>query len=69
MYVANSAIGNGANPAQGGTPGGGSGGVIYNDGNTFTLTLIESSLHAWKRRLSPPDPCKASPLALTRLLC
>jgi hypothetical protein len=35
----NRAIGNGANPAKPGTPGGGSGGGIYNDGNTFTLTL------------------------------
>lgn len=35
----NQAIGDGANPAQPGTPGGGSGGAIYNDGNTFTLTL------------------------------
>ncbi len=35
----NRAIGNGANPAKSGTPGGGSGGAIYNDGNTFTLTL------------------------------
>jgi hypothetical protein len=26
----------GANPAREGTPGGGSGGAIYNDGNTFT---------------------------------
>ena len=36
------AIGNGANPAQTGTPGGGSGGAIYNDGNTFTLTIIDT---------------------------
>jgi predicted outer membrane repeat protein len=35
----NSAIGNGANPARGGTPGGGSGGAIYLDGDLFTLTL------------------------------
>ncbi len=35
----NRAIGKGANPAKSGTPGGGSGGAIYNDGNTFTLTL------------------------------
>jgi len=35
----NQAIGNGGNPAQSGTPGGGSGGGIYNDGNTMTLTL------------------------------
>jgi len=43
----NKAIGMGANPAASGTPGGGSGGAIYNDGNTFTLdlcgTLIESN--------------------------
>ena len=35
----NQAIGNGANPAKSGTPGGGSGGGIYNDGNTYTLSL------------------------------
>jgi len=35
----NHAIGNGGNPAESGTPGGGSGGGIYNDGNTMTLTL------------------------------
>jgi hypothetical protein len=35
----NTAVGHGANPARGGTPGGGSGGAIYNDGNTFALTL------------------------------
>ncbi len=35
----NRAIGNGGNPAQEGTPGGGSGGAIYNDGNTMTLHL------------------------------
>ena len=35
----NQAIGDGANPAQSGTPGGGSGGAIYNDGDTYTLTL------------------------------
>ncbi len=33
------AIGEGGNPAQPGTPGGGSGGAIYNDGNTMTLSL------------------------------
>ncbi|MEM9074045.1 MAG: hypothetical protein AAGE52_36470 [Myxococcota bacterium] len=38
----NRAIGNGANPAQPGTPGGGSGGAIYNDGNTFTLRVCGS---------------------------
>jgi hypothetical protein len=35
----NQAIGSGANPAKAGTPGGGSGGAIYLDGNTFTLRL------------------------------
>lgn len=35
----NSAIGNGGNPAEAGTPGGGSGGAIYNDGNEMTLSL------------------------------
>jgi hypothetical protein len=35
----NSAIGSGANPAKSGTPGGGSGGAIYNDGNAMTLTI------------------------------
>ena len=36
----NVANGNGGNPAQSGSPGGGSGGAIYNDGNTMTLTLL-----------------------------
>jgi hypothetical protein len=40
----NRAIGSGANPAQSGTPGGGSGGAIYNDGNTMSLSLCGSSL-------------------------
>jgi hypothetical protein len=40
----NSAIGNGANPMQPGTPGGGSGGAIYNDGNDFTLTLCGTTI-------------------------
>jgi len=40
----NQAIGNGANPAEPGTPGGGSGGAIYNDGNTFTLEVCGSTL-------------------------
>ncbi|HOD33414.1 MAG TPA: hypothetical protein PKO12_08045, partial [Holophaga sp.] len=35
----NHAVGNGGNPAQAGTPGGGSGGAVYNDGNTMTLAL------------------------------
>jgi hypothetical protein len=47
LFSHNRAIGNGGNPAQSGTPGGGSGGAIYNDGNTMTLsisgTLIEEN--------------------------
>lgn len=35
----NRAIGRGANPKREGTPGGGSGGAIYNDGNQMTLWL------------------------------
>jgi hypothetical protein len=45
LFSDNHAIGNGANPAQNGTPGGGSGGAIYNDGNTYTLTLCGDDLH------------------------
>jgi predicted outer membrane repeat protein len=43
----NQAIGWGANPAKPGTPGGGSGGAIYNDGDNYNLsvagTLIENN--------------------------
>jgi hypothetical protein len=35
----NKAIGWGANPAQAGTPGGGSGGAIYTDGDQYNLTI------------------------------
>ncbi|GAA4598171.1 hypothetical protein GCM10023194_74960 [Planotetraspora phitsanulokensis] len=38
----NRAIGNGANPARGGTPGGGSGGAVYTDGNRFTVRIAGS---------------------------
>lgn len=39
LFSYNHAVGNGGNPAQSGTVGGGSGGAIYNDGNTMTLAL------------------------------
>ncbi len=39
LFVQNAAIGYGANPPKSGTPGGGSGGAIYCDGNLFTLSL------------------------------
>ncbi|WFE45470.1 hypothetical protein [Verrucosispora sp. WMMD1129] len=35
----NEAVGEGANPARSGTPGGGSGGAIYCDGNKFSVRL------------------------------
>ena len=38
----NSAVGRGANPARSGTPGGGSGGAIYTDGNLFTVRIAGS---------------------------
>lgn len=42
LITHNSAVGYGANPARAGTPGGGSGGAIYNDGNFFTLSVYGS---------------------------
>ncbi|MFZ0089005.1 MAG: hypothetical protein WAL63_05845 [Solirubrobacteraceae bacterium] len=42
-FLANRAIGNGANPARVGTAGGGSGGAIYNDGDRMTLSISGSS--------------------------
>lgn len=44
LFSHNRAIGNGGNPVQSGTPGGGSGGAIYNDGNTMTLALYGSDI-------------------------
>ena len=39
VFTGNRAIGRGANPARPGTPGGGSGGAIYADGNDFRVLL------------------------------
>jgi hypothetical protein len=44
LLTHNRAIGNGGNPAESGTPGGGSGGAIYNDGNTMTLSVFGSRI-------------------------
>lgn len=44
LFTHNTAIGNGGNPARAGTPGGGSGGAIYNDGNLMTLTVLGSMI-------------------------
>nr|WP_228561899.1 hypothetical protein [Catenulispora rubra] len=40
----NKAIGTGANPAAPGTPGGGSGGAIYTDGDDYTVTIAGSRI-------------------------
>jgi hypothetical protein len=42
VLAGNRAIGHGANPQRDGTPGGGSGGAIYVDGNEFTVTIAGS---------------------------
>jgi hypothetical protein len=44
VFRNNKAIGRGANPAGAGTPGGGSGGAIYLDGNLFTLRLVRTTI-------------------------
>ncbi len=43
-FVANRAIGRGANPARPGTPGGGNGGSIALDGNRYTLELFDTRI-------------------------
>ncbi|HEX5193032.1 MAG TPA: hypothetical protein VFW09_09530 [Solirubrobacteraceae bacterium] len=42
-FTDNRAIGRGANPARRGTPGGGSGGAIYNDGDRMSLRIWRST--------------------------
>jgi len=42
LFSYNRATGEGGNPEKSGTKGGGSGGAIYNDGNTMTLTILGS---------------------------
>jgi len=44
LFSHNEAIGNGGNPAEPGTPGGGSGGAIYNDGALMTLSLCGTKI-------------------------
>jgi hypothetical protein len=46
----NSAIGRGANPAKPGTPGGGSGGAIYTDGDAFTVRFAGTILERNRAR-------------------
>ncbi len=44
LFTHNKAIGYGANPQRPGTPGGGSGGAIYNDGNEFNLRVCGTKI-------------------------
>ncbi len=44
VMTRNKAIGWGANPARPGSPGGGSGGAIYTDGDTYTVTISGSTI-------------------------
>jgi hypothetical protein len=44
VFRNNKALGRGANPAKPGTPGGGSGGAIYLDGDLFTLRLVRTTI-------------------------
>jgi hypothetical protein len=44
LLTSNNAIGWGQNPAQSGTPGGGSGGAIYTDGDSYDLVINGSAL-------------------------
>jgi hypothetical protein len=43
-FSSNQAVGDGGNPPLPGTPGGGSGGAIYNDGDTMTLSICGSRI-------------------------
>jgi hypothetical protein len=44
VFSSNKTLGNGENPAQAGTPGGGLGGAIYNDGDSYTLSLCGTDM-------------------------
>jgi hypothetical protein len=43
-FTSGKAVGNGANPARHGTRGGGSGGAIYTDGDTYTVTIAGTDI-------------------------
>ena len=43
-FTRNRAIGRGANPARSGTPGGGSGGAIYTDGDSYDVRLSHTTM-------------------------
>ena len=44
VFTGNRAIGRGANPARPGTPGGGSGGAVYADGNDFRVLIAGTKM-------------------------
>jgi hypothetical protein len=44
VFTGNRAIGSGANPARSGSPGGGSGGAIYTDGNDFRVLIAGAKM-------------------------
>jgi hypothetical protein len=44
-FSGNRAVGSGANPAAPGTPGGGSGGAIYNDGKNYNTLIAGTIMH------------------------
>ncbi|MEY2930642.1 MAG: hypothetical protein RL033_1391 [Pseudomonadota bacterium] len=46
VFTHNHAVGFGGNPAQANTPGGGSGGAIYNDGNSLDLSICGSRIES-----------------------
>jgi hypothetical protein len=46
LLAGNKAIGWGANPAQAGTPGGGSGGGVYTDGNNYNLIIDDTVIRS-----------------------
>jgi hypothetical protein len=50
VMVNNGAIGWGANPAAAGTPGGGSGGAIYTDGNHYSVLVAGSVIRGGRAR-------------------
>ena len=44
VFTGNRAIGRGANPARPNTPGGGSGGAVYADGNDFRILIAGTKM-------------------------
>ena len=50
MFTDNRAVGWGANPARPGTPGGGNGGAVYNDGNLMNLRVAGTRIEGNEAR-------------------